>query len=115
MKVLIACEFSGRVRDAFLERGHDAVSCDLIPNETPGPHHMGDVCDILKDGWDLMIAHPPCTYLAVSGARWFNLPGRREKQEEALKLVSYLLRANIDMICLENPIGVISTRIYKPT
>lgn len=71
MKVLIACEFSGRVREAFRARGHEAVSCDLLPSELPGPHYQGDVRDILDNGWDLMVAHPPCTHLAVSGARWF--------------------------------------------
>ena len=81
MRVLVACEYSGAVRDAFLSRGHDAMSCDLLPTESPGPHHQGNVLDILDDGWDLMIAHPPCTHLAVSGARWF--PDKRVEQEEA--------------------------------
>ena len=79
MKVLVACEYSGRVRDAFIKQGHDALSCDLLPTDVEGPHYQGDVLDIVADGWDLMVAHPPCTYLAVSGARWFkdrikNLP-----------------------------------------
>ena len=112
MKVLVACEYSGVVRDAFLSRGHDAMSCDLLPTESPGPHHQGNVLDILDDGWDLMIAHPPCTHLAVSGARWF--PGKRVEQEEALAFVRTLLDAPIPRIALENPVSIISTRIRKP-
>lgn len=112
MKVLIACEFSGIVRNAFAQRGHDAWSCDLLPTETPGNHIIGDVLGILNDGWDLMIAHPPCTRLCVSGARWFK--GREDEQEVALSFVQHLLNAPIPLIALENPIGVISTRIRKP-
>jgi hypothetical protein len=112
MKVLIACEFSGIVRDAFIRRNHVTMSCDLEESETPGWHHVGDVRDVLDDGWDLMIAHPPCRYLAVSGARWFK--GREKEQEEALDFVRLLLDAPIGKICLENPVGVISTKIRKP-
>ena len=112
MKVLIACEFSGIVRDAFLQRGHDAISCDLLPTEKPGPHYQGDVLNILHDGYDLMIAHPPCTHLAVSGARWFK--GKEKEQAEALEFVKTLLNAPIEKIALENPVSVISTRIRKP-
>lgn len=112
MKVLVACEFSGIVRDAFLERGHDAVSCDLIPAESPGPHIRGDVLEILDNGWDLMIAHPPCTHLAVSGARWFK--NKQAEQKEALSFVKTLLEADIPKICLENPVSIISSRIRKP-
>ena len=112
MRVLVACEYSGAVRDAFLARGHDAMSCDLLPTESPGPHHHGSVLDILDDGWDLMIAHPPCTHLAVSGARWF--PDKRVEQEEALAFVRTLLDAPIPRIALENPVSIISTRIRKP-
>jgi len=112
MRVLVACEFSGVVRDAFLRRGHDAKSCDLLPTESPGPHYQGDVRDILNNGWDLMIAHPPCTYLAVSGARWFKQ--RQKEQAEALDFVRLLLDAPIPKIALENPISVISTKIRKP-
>lgn len=112
MKVLAACEFSGRIRDAFRKRGHDSWSCDLLPSEAPGPHYQCDIRDVLKLGWDLMIACPPCTYLAVSGARWFKQ--RREEQEEALRFIALLLDADIPRICLENPIGIISTRIRKP-
>ena len=114
MKVLVACEFSGIVRDAFLVRGHDAVSCDLLPSEREGPHYQGDVRDILNQDWDMMIAFPPCTYLCVSGAAWFKLPGREQKQQEALDFVRLLLNAPIPKIALENPIGVISTQIRKP-
>lgn len=112
MKVLVACEFSGIVRDAFTKHGHDAVSCDLVSSFTDGKHYLGDVKDILYDGWDLMIAHPPCTYLAISGARWFK--DRQGEQKEALKFVQLLLDAPVTCIALENPVGVISTRIRKP-
>jgi site-specific DNA-cytosine methylase len=112
LRVLIACEFSGVVREAFRKRGHDALSCDLLPTEQPGPHYQGDVFDILHDGWDLMIAHPPCTHLAVSGARWFK--DKQQEQLEALDFVRRLLDAPIDRIALENPISVISSKIRKP-
>lgn len=112
MKVLVACEYSGRVRDAFIALGHDAVSCDLLPSESEGPHHQGDVTEILHFGWDLMIAHPPCTHLAVSGSRWFK--DKVREQAEALAFVQTLLDAPIPRIALENPISVISTRIRKP-
>jgi hypothetical protein len=112
MRVLIACEYSGAVRDAFLARGHDALSCDLLPSETPGPHYQGDVRDILGDGWDLMVAHPPCTHLAVSGARWF--PDKQAEQAEALDFVRLLLGAPVPRIALENPVSIISSRIRKP-
>jgi hypothetical protein len=112
MRVLVACEFSGTVRDAFIARGHDAMSCDLLPTEKTGPHHQGSVLDILDHGWDLMIAHPPCTHLAVSGARWFK--DKRKEQEEALAFVRMLLEAPIERIALENPISIISSRIRKP-
>ena len=112
MRVLIACEYSGAVRDAFLARGHHAVSCDLLPSETFGPHYQGPVQDILNYGWDLMIAHPPCTHLAVSGARWFK--DKAQEQAEALAFVRLLLTAPIPRIALENPVSVISSRIRKP-
>tara|TARA_R100000988_G_C3921688_1_gene127079 strand:- start:42 stop:587 length:546 start_codon:yes stop_codon:yes gene_type:complete len=112
MKILIACEFSGRVRDAFLDKGHDAMSCDFLPTEKDGPHYEGDVRDIIGDGWDMMIAHPPCTHLAVSGARWFK--DKKEEQKEALDFVRLLLNAPIEKIALENPISVISTKVRKP-
>ena len=112
MKVLIACEFSGIVRDAFLARGHDAVSCDRLPTERPGPHYEGDVRDIIGRGFDLMICHPPCTHLAASGARWWK--EKATLQEEALEFVQFLLDARIPKIGLENPVGKISTAIRPP-
>ncbi len=115
MRVLVACEFSGIVRDEFIARGHDAISCDLLPTEKPGPHYQGDVVDIINDGWDLMIAHPPCTYLAVSGMHW-TIRGLRHPQltEDALSFVQTLLDAPIPKIALENPVSIISSRIRKP-
>ncbi len=112
MRVLVACEFSGIVRDAFRERGHDAWSCDLLPSESDGQHITGDIRDHLQIGWDIMVAHPPCRYLAVSGARWFK--ERMGDQRQALDFVRHLLSASIPMIALENPISVISSRIRKP-
>ncbi len=112
MKVLVACEFSGIVRDSFIKKGHNAVSCDLLDSDSPGPHYKGDVRNILDKGWDLMIAHPPCTHLAVSGARWFK--DKVEEQKEALDFVRLLLSAPIEKIALENPISVISSKIRKP-
>ncbi len=112
MKVLIACEYSGTVRDAFLALGHDAISCDLLPTDKKGPHYQGSVLDILDNEWDLMIAHPPCTHLAVSGARWFK--EKIKQQLEALEFVQKLLNAPINKIALENPILIISSRIRKP-
>jgi hypothetical protein len=109
---LVGCEFSGIVRDAFAARGHDAWSCDLLPTEIPGHHIQGDVLEILNDGWDSMITHPPCTHLAVSGARWFK--GKEKEQAEALEFVQMLMDAPIPKICIENPISIVSTRIRKP-
>ena len=112
MRVLVACEYSGTVRDAFRARGHDAMSCDLLPTDVPGPHYQGDVRDVLGEGWDLMVAHPPCTHLAVSGARWFHL--KQREQVDALDFVRLLLAASIPRIALENPVSIISSRIRKP-
>lgn len=114
-RVLIACEYSGRVRDAFRALGHDAMSCDLLPTDKPGPHYQGDVRDVLADGWDLMIAHPPCTYLSVSGMHW-TARGLRDPQltEDALAFVRLLMDAPIPRIAVENPVSVISSRIRKP-
>jgi site-specific DNA-cytosine methylase len=112
MKVLIACEYSGAVRDAFINNGHDAMSCDLLPTDVDGPHYQGDVFDVINDGWDLMIAHPPCTHLAVSGARWFK--DKVKEQAESLEFVRRLMDAPIDKIVIENPISIISSRIRKP-
>jgi site-specific DNA-cytosine methylase len=113
MKILVACEFSGIVNEAFTSRGHDVTSCDLLPTEKPHlKHYQGDVRDILYGEWDLMIAHPPCTHLAVSGAAWFKY--KHKEQIEALKFVRILLDADIPKIALENPVGIISTKIRKP-
>ena len=114
-KILVACEYSGAVRDAFIGGGHDAWSCDLLPTDAPGPHIQGDVTAVLAQGWDLMIAHPPCTYLSVSGMHW-TTRGLRDPQltEDALAFVRLLLDAPIDRIALENPVSVISSRIRKP-
>jgi site-specific DNA-cytosine methylase len=112
MRVLVACEFSGIVRDAFIDAGHDAVSCDLLPSELPGPHLQRDVREVLDSGWDLMVAHPPCQHLAVSGARWFK--DKQEEQAEALDFVRLLLDAPIPRIAVENPVSIISSRIRKP-
>jgi hypothetical protein len=112
--VLVACEFMGKVRDSFRELGHDAVSCDLLPTEVPGPHVQGDVLEILNDGWDLMIAHPPCTFLSSSGLHWNTRnPGRAAKTEAALAFVMALARAPIARIAIENPIGRIGTAWRK--
>ena len=113
MRILVACEFSGRVREAFSARGHDAWSCDLLPTDIVSDHHIqGNVLEILDDGWDLMIAHPPCTHLAVSGARWFK--DKQVEQAEALEFVRALLNAPIERIALENPVSIISSRVRKP-
>ncbi len=115
MRVLIACEFSGVVRDEFIKKGHDALSCDLEDTEKPGPHYKGNVLDIINRDWDLMIAHPPCTYLSSSGMHWTTRGLRDPKlTEEALSFVNILLNSNINKIALENPVGVISSKIRKP-
>ena len=111
MRVLIACEFSGTVRDAFIARGHNAISCDLLPTEKPGPHIQGDIRDVDLSEFDLMIAHPPCTHLAVSGARWFK--DKLPEQAAALEFVRYLMTAPIPY-AIENPVSIISSRIRKP-
>lgn len=113
MRVLVACEFSGTVRNAFRSKGHEAWSCDLLPSEDNSIfHYQCDVLEILNQGWDMMIAHPPCTHLAVSGARWFK--DKLKEQGEALEFVKILLDAPIHKICLENPVSIISSRIRKP-
>lgn len=112
-RILVACEYSGKVREAFRNLGFDAWSCDLLPSDDNSPYHIqGDVLDILNDGWDMMIAHPPCTHLAVSGARWFK--DKEAEQLEALEFVRTLLDAPIHHIALENPISIISSKIRKP-
>jgi hypothetical protein len=125
MKVLIACEYSGRVRDAFTKLGHDAMSCDILETESPGKHYKGDVRDVLGGGWDMMVAHPPCTYLTVSANKWYKdqpkrksgaLVGqdRRDAREEAIFFFMLLMTNNISKIAIENPIGVLSSRYRKP-
>lgn len=116
MKILVACEYSGRVRDAFIGQGFNAMSCDLLPTDIDGPHYQGDVRDVLYDGWDAMVCHPPCTYLCSSGLHWNGrTPGRQALTDESLDFVRLLLNAPIKHICLENPIGCISTHIRKPS
>lgn len=112
MKVLIACEYSGIVRDAFNSLGHDAISCDLLPTEKDGPHFLGDVLDIISSGFDLMIAHPPCTHLAVSGARWFK--DKQKEQKDAISFFMSLAMAPIPRICIENPVCIMSSIWRKP-
>jgi hypothetical protein len=121
MRVLIACEFSGIVRDAFKEKGHDAWSCDLLPTEKPGQHIQGDVLNILNDGWDLMIAHPPCTYLSHAGIGWFNeekygdkARERKIKRGAAVSFFINLYNAPINKIAIENPIGHMNGHFRKP-
>jgi len=113
LRVLVACEFSGIVRDSFIAKGHDAISCDLLPTEKPGPHFQGDCrFDVIAGNWDLIIAHPPCQYLAVSGARWW-----KEKQREQKKAIDFFMWfTNIpcEKVCIENPIGIMSTLYRKP-
>jgi site-specific DNA-cytosine methylase len=114
MKVLVACEYSGTVRDAFAARGHDAMSCDLLPTDRPGNHYQGDVFDVLGGGWDLMIAHPPCTHLAVSGARHFAEKVADGRQQEAVEFFMALARAPIPRIAIENPVCIMSSKWRKP-
>ena len=109
MRVLVACEYSGTVRNAFAAQGWDAWSCDLLPTEQPGHHFMGPVEAVLSLGWDLMIAHPPCTHLAISGARWFG--GKAQQQADALAFVRFLMAAPVDCIAIENPASIISSHI----
>lgn len=120
MRVLVACEYSGTVRDAFLALGHDAISCDLLPTDVPGPHYQGDVFDIINDGWDLMIAHPPCTYISKAGARWMFGNGqingtRLKKAYEAKKFFMDLYNAPIGMIAIENPTPLKILKMPEPT
>lgn len=117
MKVLVACEYSGRVRDAFIRKGHDAMSCDLLPTDNPGPHYQGDVLELLeRESFDLMIAHPPCTYLCSSGLHWNKRrPERAAQTEAAIQFVKALWSAPIERIAIENPIGCLSTALAKPS
>ena len=114
MRVLIACEFSGVVREAFTKKGHDAMSCDLLLTDIPGNHYQGDVFDIINDGWDLMIAHPPCTHLAVSGAAWFKQKIADGRQQQGIDFFMKLANSDIPKICVENPVSIMSTKWRKP-
>lgn len=112
MRILVACEFSGLVRDAFRARGHDAVSCDLLPSETPGPHIQGDVLAVLNEDWDMVIAFPPCTHLAVSGARWFAAKRVDGRQQQGIDFFMAFVNSRAPMVAIENPVGIMS-RIYR--
>jgi hypothetical protein len=114
MKVLIACEFSGTVRDAFTKLGHDACSCDLEDTLTPGKHYKGDMFDIVNDGWDLIIAHPPCTHLAVSGARHFEKKRADGRQQQGIDFFMRVMNIDVPRLAVENPIGIMSTLYRKP-
>lgn len=114
MKILVACEYSGAVRDAFLERGHDAMSCDLLPTDVPGPHYQGDMFDLDLEQFDLMLAFPPCTHLAVSGSRWFPEKRADGRQQAALEFVRRIMDAPVERIAVENPVSIISSQIRKP-
>jgi hypothetical protein len=114
MKILVACEFSGTVRDAFAKLGHDAWSCDLEPTETIGNHYQGNMFDIVNDGWDLIIAHPPCTHLAVSGARHFAKKRADGRQQQGIDFFMQVTNINVPMLAVENPIGIMSTIYRKP-
>lgn len=115
MRVLVGCEFSGVIRDAFLNRGHDAISCDLLPSEAGPPHIIGDIREVLSESqWDLFIAHPPCTYLSVVGNRHLKQPGRLEKREQALEFFVSLWSSPIHRICIENPVGYVNTHFVRP-
>jgi hypothetical protein len=114
VKILIACEFSGIVRDAFIKKGHDAISCDLLKSETKGPHYTGDIRDIIDDHWDMMVAFPPCTHLAVSGAAWFEQKRKDGRQQQGIDFFMALANANIPKIAIENPVGIMSTEWRKP-
>lgn len=112
MKILIGCEYSGRVRDSFIKKGHDAISCDILDTISPGPHYKGNVLDIINDNWDMGIFFPPCTHLATSGARWF--PFKQKEQKEAIDFFMKLVNSNIPKIAIENPVGIMSTIYRKP-
>ena len=120
MRILVACEYSGTVRDAFAAKGHDAWSCDILPTDVPGNHYQGDVKDILHEGWDMVISHPPCTYLTVSGNRWYKdqykdkFPTRQQDRENAIDFFMMFANANIEKIAIENPIGIMSSKYRKP-
>jgi len=121
LRILIACEYSGRVREAFKAKGHYAMSCDLLPTEIPGEHYQGDVFDIINNGWDLMIAFPPCTFLTVTGNRWFNIEkygqkaiDRYQSRKEAIEFFMRFAKSNCKKVAIENPVGIMSSQYRKP-
>ena len=114
MKILVACEFSGIVRDAFRAKGHDAISCDLLPTESEGPHYQGDIRDILYDKWDMVLAFPPCTHLASSGARWFKEKQKDGRQQQGIDFFNLFTNLDCPKVMIENPIGIMSTHYRKP-
>lgn len=114
MKILIACEFSGVVREAFKKKGHDVWSCDILPSDIYGKHYQGDVFDIIGNGWDMMIAHPPCTHLATSGARWFAEKRKDGRQQNGIDFFIKLANVSIDKIAIENPVGIMSAHYKNP-
>lgn len=114
MKVLVACEFSGIVRDQFIRGGHEAMSCDLLPTKSDGPHYQGDVRDVLDYPWDLMIAHPPCTHLSVSGAKHFEAKRHDGRQQSGVSFFMSLAKADIPLIAIENPVCIMSSLWRKP-
>ena len=114
MRVLVACEYSGVVRDAFINLGHEAMSCDFLPTDNPGPHYQGDVRDVLNSPWDLMIAHPPCTDLSVSGARHFDCKRMNGRQQSSVSFFMMLAKADIPKIAIENPVCVMSSLWRRP-
>jgi len=113
-KILIACEYSGIVRDAFISRGHNAISCDILPTESPGPHYQGSVLDIINEGWDMLIGFPPCTHLAVSGAAWFYEKRKDGRQQQGIDFFMKLANAPIKRIAIENPVGIMSSEWRRP-
>lgn len=114
MRVLVACEYSGTVRDAFIERGHDAMSCDILPTESPGPHYQGSVLDILTNGWDLIVAHPPCDHLTSAGAAYWPDKQRDGRQQTAIEFVLSIYNSPCRKIAIENPVGILSKKWRKP-
>ena len=114
LRVLVACEYSGTVRDAFIRAGHDAMSCDLLPTDAPGPHYQGNVIDLLGKPWDMVIAFPPCTHLAVSGAKHFAAKRADGRQQEGIDFFNLFTTLDVERVCIENPIGIMSKLYRKP-
>ena len=114
MKILVACEYSGTVRDAFIAKGHDAISCDFLPTESPGPHYQGDVKDILYENWDMIVAFPSCTHLAVSGSKYFAQKIADGRQQQGIDFFMLFANHPCKRIAIENPVGIMSTKWRKP-